>query len=452
MKSAFIAVLLLSCVGTPLIALIRPRWALPLFWLVLPILYTAGNSYRLLSYEYPLTYLSVVTWGIALARLGHLTGTGHWSHAELLGLICWAAMAVTALPSFLVTPGDSGLQLLLLNVLLTGIIEPFVLYLFLRSWLLRHRRLDWYIGSILSSLVAGVLISIVMRKTLGLDYSIYRDNIEDLRQNAFSFGNANLYGMNVVLAFPLALCLAGWNPRFRTAATCISVLFFGVTTFYTFSRGTILVLAFQSVLWILVFRKLELGIRYLLTFALLLVVLLVALPDATAFMGRRFAESDVVGLVLGVSDLTAIHESDWARKDIWANAARFISVNPLGGAGSMADAENLFLTTMMKFGWLPGLALFLLIAIPTWSAVIVVPKNEREAHLRCALICALAGFLLYGATTGSDLSHLTVREDGIIPQNAGVCFLAGVLALGSMLPGGKPSRGARPVLYGGGHL
>jgi O-antigen ligase len=419
-------------------SLFLPEWSILSLFLVLPQLYIATTVYTVYLGGYPFTPVSLAIWLVMAAAwvrsyrsLDAIRIPGK-ARRQALIFLCLLA---TCTPALLQAWNDHPDFPLLLSLCVTGILEPFMLFLMAAISIEQHGNRVSMVWAAVGSVVIGVLLGVSQTSALNIgSYSVGAEALK-LRQYSFSFGNANLYGMVLVLVFPLSLALGIVARRgLSSVAGWAGTIAISVASVLTLSRGTLVVLAIE-VLFLIVYYVRRIRIVRVVVAALIVIGLLVnVFPEALSVFQARMGDSDLMQIATFSTSAEPVSQSDLGRQQIWLRAWQYLSANPAGGAGALEDVEELFLQTGVHFGWLPAGLLALLLGYGIGDSLSSEKgRGGRGTGYAGAIACSLIGFSIYGLSVGSALSHITSGSLGYLPQNAGAIFLALVLATAATL-------------------
>ena len=315
----------------------------------------------------------------------------------------------------------------------TGIVQPISFYFALLFFLNRvpdfSKKL--LLALALTSFFSGI-IAFYEIKMVG--FSII--NIFLSRMHiGFGYHNANLFGLQVALVFPIIIYLIK-SVEFKKYKPILWSSFCILTTLaiLTLNRGTFVVLIFNL---IVLFWKKE---NRLIVFGLLIIGIIMSIyfSDLLMLYINRFVTTNSGNKSGFLAD-----ESAMFRFEVWRVGIQTILQHPfgVGGNGFNYMWERLSIAPQLYFGTphqiflyigvdygLPALIIFLALIVIIFKNISVLSKSQEfnEHNLFFYLRISLIGYLIHGFLTGGEFSHLW---GNVLPNNGFTYILMIVLAI-----------------------
>lgn len=434
----------LALVGFAALSAKSPVWSVPAFIIMMGPLQTFSGNMRWNLDEYPFTLISMSVWMLALfwiirkpRYIGAVAPQREFPAIVVAAL--WLGMILGAVPALLAPPGASSPAVVTPLIGVTGLIEPFVLYLVVRSWLKTYNRPQLLgaslIISMLVALAAGVInfylrqgnIAFNMVNGLPVEGEIAR-----WRFHFMAFGGANLVGVVLCLIYPLCFLERRTGRGGSAAVSLVAAGYVWLIALASYSRATPIVLAIETaLLWVWsedkrFLSKVSVGLGTAGLLALLILPKTVVNPAV-----ERFLSTDLVGYLLG--DVKWISESDAFRNELQRSLWGEILHRPFGGYGAtgLEDPESLLLDIPLQLGWIPGVLFIVLEAAMIWLGLCRLKKGAISNSNIKYFICMWIGFAIYTALTGANISKVVIDDlDYNMQVNAvSTLILVAVLAM-----------------------
>lgn len=423
--------------GGALLSIKNPVWSVPAFIIILGPLQTFSKYFSKEIGEYPVTPPSMAVWllfVIWFIRRPKATGV-HTSHNSglILGGI-WIAMILGAMPAWGATPGGRDPKIITKLIFITGLFEPFLLFVVVCSWLKAYNSSRLLVNSLIISTIVALVIGIVNYNLITFEnktiFKNLADDVSSWRFHFMAFGGANLLGLILVIIYPMTF-LHRRNKGVDTIEMMVSAVFLWIIAFASYSRATPIILALETVLLWVANRERE-RIAKVAAFLLIagLALLLILPKNVPEGIIKRFASTDLVAYFMGTA--SHVSESDEYRREIqnvlWAE----ILHRPAGGYAATGDEdpESFLLDVALQLGWAPCLLFiglevtFFLIGLNLWV------KKPNNLKLR-VFLCMWFGFVVYSTFTGCNISKVVFNENNFyIHVNAiSTLFLVTAIAL-----------------------
>lgn len=423
-----------SCLaGYIVICVVSPRWSVPLLIVAVSPLRVFMTRFPLPIGEYTVVPLSAAIWLLSIVwfiRTFSLHGEIEFNQPTRIVTLLWLLMIVSSIPALFVNDQNSKANIVTWTFLITGIVEPFVLFLVIRSWISIYRNSRIILYSLIISLGMGLFMGIFVINIFGMDAGY--DTTSQFRAEILGFASANLAGHVLCLLYPLIFIL--WNQhnnRLYKILLPMFLIIFWTISFMLLSRTPPVIMLLQTMLLLLwkggkYYRRIIISSFLFITIAAIFIV-----PDEITTVWSRRMEQGVAYVQNTIQGNATISTNDAWRERERNRAIDYLLEHPFGGRGATGntDPENLYLDIATQAGILTTIifiAMMIYLMIVSWKS-----SSGQGILVNNYYLVSLIGYFIYGTLAGSQLTKISVSEHPFWVNASPSVFLVAVLAMAS---------------------